>query len=392
MDVIIDPKNKIFGVKYILFCLVVFVWLPQLFKKRLILPKELKYVIVFICFFMPLYALSIGLINSFMHNADNAGMVYYFNSFFFFLLIIIIHDQNYDLSRNFNYGSLFLVLITLSAYFILVFKPSISTILYQYLVIDTGTAVFGLRNYGDYTLLMVWYRTSPLLVFPLSYILHQLLIQKIRVYLPFRIMVLISIILTLLLSGTRANILSLSLIILFYIGYYLYKRSKAIFLIFACIIAIVSVYEISSAIAILFDTQEPSNIIKYGYLISYYNHFSSNILDLFIGQGLGVSFYVEHFSRSFLTSELTYLEVLRVWGLPITCIFMGILIIPIIKELKSKSLSHLFIAYIAYLFIAGTNPFLLDSTGMFVLVYVFSKAYSSNTQIFKPLKVTRIES
>jgi hypothetical protein len=138
---------------------------------------------------------------------------------------------------------------------------------------------------------------------------------------------------------------------------------------------IIGSYKVSGILALLFDKEEPSNLVKYGHFMSYYDYFSSNILNLFLGQGLGMSFFSTGFNRLVLTTELTYFEVLRVWGLPITFIFLSILILPIVKEIKSKSISPLFIAYIAYLFIAGTNPFLLDSTGMLVLVYVFSRMF-----------------
>lgn len=377
MDVMIDPKNKIFQVKYILFCLVFLVWLPQLIRKRIVLPKYLLYIIFFISLFMPIYALSIGLLNSFILNIDMAKEIYYFSGFLFFLLLIIIHHQNYDLTKNFNYASLLIVVVTLGSYAILLLAPAISGILFQYMVVDTGTAAMGLRNYGNNILLMVHYRTSPLLVFPLSYILHQVMIENNRKYLFLRLIVLFSIILTLLLSGTRANIISLLLIILFYIAYFIYKKSKIIFVFLCSIMLILSLYALPSLIGILFDKQEASNLIKYGHLISYIDYFSSNIFNLIFGQGLGMSFYSSGDNRLELTSELTYLEIVRIWGLPIAFLFISTLLLPIIKEIQSKSISSLFIAYIAYLFIAGTNPFLLDSTGMLVLVYVFSKIRGS---------------
>jgi len=126
-----------------------------------------------------------------------------------------------------------------------------------------------------------------------------------------------------------------------------------------------------------------SNVIKYGHFASYVNLFSDNISILLFGQGIGVPFYTTGFHKEVFATELQYFEMIRIWGLPVTLLFLSVLLLPIIKEIKTKKYSSIFVAYIAFLFIAGTNPFLLDSTGMIVLVYVFSKMYNRGSEIQK---------
>lgn len=382
LDVIIDPTNKIFHIKYVLFGGLFLIWLPSLINKRIVLPKSLSFILIFVCFFMPLYAISVGLVKSFIQNTS-LGEIVYLNSFFFFLLLLIIVIEKIELTRIFNNSSLIIVLITSISYSILVYNPNTFGLLYDYFVVDKNVAVYAIRKFGDYTLLQMFYKTSPLLIFPLSYFLYKLLIQQNRKHLVFNIITLIAIGITLFLSGTRANILSLALIILYYILFYAYKKSKPIFLIVGLVYLLFVFYSASVLGGILLSKSETSNMVKFGHVISYIEHFSNYVGVLFFGQGLGGTFYSSGIHSIVSVTELTYFEIIRIWGLPITIIFGGILLLPIYNELKNERITHIFIAYIAYLLVAGTNPLLLSSTGMLVLVYVFSEIYKSKAQTLK---------
>ncbi|MDP3436520.1 MAG: hypothetical protein Q8S04_04705 [Bacteroidales bacterium] len=371
LDLIIDPSNLIFKAKYFLFVITLLLWIFQIIRKEIRLPKELVVLVLFISFFMPLYALSVGLLNNFLKNT-NPGVIVYFSSFFFFTLTLVIVNRKIDLTKPFNIASLFIVLITIGFYGVMLINPLLFGSLYHYFVIDKQVAIYALRDFGGYPVLQMFYKTSPLLVFPLSYYLYQILIQGNVKLLFLKLTILLSIIVTLFLSGTRANIVSLALIILFYLSYYIYKKSKIAFVILTGLYTLLAIYGLSIIGGILFNATEISNLVKFGHFISYIEHFSDHIGQFIFGNGLGSSFYSYGINRITNVTELTYLELIRIWGMPISIIFLLVLITPVLYEIKAKQLSHLFIAYIAYLFIAGTNPLLLSSTGMIVLVYVFS--------------------
>ena len=374
IDVIVDPGNLIFHAKYVLFALVFLIWLPVVFSKKLILPRRLWFVLIFISLFMPFYALSVGILNTSLHNIPLGNPVY-FNSFFFFLIVLVTVSEKIELTSLFNYTSLLIVAITFGIYLVMVFNLHLFGKLYQYFVVDKGVAVYALRDYGKLTMLMIFYKTSPLLVFPLSWYLYQLFIEKNRKS-PFSHYFLVVIIaLTLFLSGTRANLLSLVLIILFYLGFYLYKKSGSWFLLLGSLGLVIVLFALPSVTRMLLNRQEASNTIKFSYLSSYANYFYHHLSSLIWGQGIGGAFYAAGLERLTDVTELTYFELIRVWGLPVALFFVAILFMPLIAEIKAKKISHLFIAYIAYLFIAGTNPLLLSSTGMLVLVYVFTNMF-----------------
>jgi len=374
VDVMVDPTNLIFHVKYVLFGLVLVIWAMGNFSKKLILPRYLWFILLFISFFMPFYALSTGFLNSMLHNTS-VGSLVYFNSFFFFAIILVTVSEKMNLATLFNYSSLTIVLMTLGLYLVLIFNTSMFGDLYKYFVLEKQVAYYSLRNFGKITLLMIFYKTSPLLVFPLSYYLYQLLIIRQKTHLFFSIFLLVLVSLTLYFSGTRANILSLILIILFYVGFYLYKKSKAWFIWTIVLGLLAFLFMFPSIAAIFLNRQEVSNAIKFGYLSSYSNYFDHHLLSLLFGQGLGGTFYASVLHRFINNSELTYLELIRVWGVPISLVFFSILLLPLLAEIRTRKISHIFIAYLAYLSISGTNPLLMSSTGMLVLVYVFTNFF-----------------
>ena len=137
-------------------------------KTRIVIQPSLYFVLIFIGVFMPFYALTIGLLNNIINNSD-FGTFIYFSSFFFFLLLLIVVNDNIALTKYINFTALLIVFITLGFYFILIINPIYFNDLYEYFVIKKEVAVYALRNYGDFTLLMMFYKTSPILVFPLSY-------------------------------------------------------------------------------------------------------------------------------------------------------------------------------------------------------------------------------
>lgn len=379
-DVMVDPNNLIFHAKYVLFILVLVAWLAGRKPGRIKISMKLGFTLIFIALFMPLYGLSVGILNSTLHNIP-VGTLVYFNSFFFFLIVLVTMNDTVHLTRLFNRSSLLIVFMTLGIYAVLVISPGQFAKLYKYFVLDKSVAIYALRNYGKVTMLMIFYKTSPILVFPLSYYLYRVFIDHTRraSFSDYLLMVLIAV--TLYLSGTRANVLSLFLIVLFYVGFFTYKKSKSWFVLVAGFGLLIFLLEFPSLWNLIMNPHETSNAIKFGYLSSYADYFHSHLLSLIFGEGIGGKFFTYGLDRFRDVTELTYLELIRVWGIPVTVIFGMILIWPLVTEIRKKKLSHLFIAYLAYLFIAGTNPLLLSSTGMLVLVYVFSMEFGQHAEL-----------
>lgn len=376
-DVVVDPENLIFHGKYVLFILVLAVGLLNLILRKESLSKQFWFILVFISLFMPFYALSVGILRGALQNTTVGDMVY-FNSFFFFLLMLVATDKRIVLPRIFNTAALLVVLLTLGFYLILIWDTSLFGDLYNYFVVDKRVALYAIRTYDQITALMIYYKTSPLLVFPLSYYLYQIFIERKKRSPVSHYLLFVLIAVTLVLSGTRANLFALVFIFLFYIGFYIYRKSRLWFVLVGSFFILSFLLIFPVLFQLFLNPQEASNVVKYGYLSSYADFFNQNVLTLVFGQGIGGVFYTTSLHRLTNVTELAYFELIRIWGIPVSTIFVLILIWPLVKEIKAGKLSHLFIAYLAYLFIAGTNPLLLSSTGMLVIVYVFSMGFADS--------------
>jgi hypothetical protein len=130
-----------------------------------------------------------------------------------------------------------------------------------------------------------------------------------------------------------------------------------------------------SAIQNMLSSKETSNGIKITFLDRYFDIFS-NMPILIFGQGLGSYF---HSSRGLVSnSELTYLEIVRRFGLILSTIIFVMLLSPltILITKKYRDYHYIFLCYLFYLVISATNPLLMSSTGMLFLSIVLYKTFS----------------
>ena len=130
------------------------------------------------------------------------------------------------------------------------------------------------------------------------------------------------------------------------------------------------------------ETSEYSNSIKYAHVGSYIDLFIEHPQYLLFGQGPGTEFYTEGFRAYVVRTEWTYLDLVRNYGIG-SLMIMSVFIFPLWRLRKSLSDNYVFgiyCTYIIYLFIAGTNPLLMSSTGMAVIlaIYSFMENYDNN--------------
>ena len=146
-----------------------------------------------------------------------------------------------------------------------------------------------------------------------------------------------------------------------YLRYVIYSL-----VILACV-ALVVVF-----VALISEPGEHSNMVKYAHLSSYIEHFAKNPLFLITGQGPGTSFYTKGFYAMVMNTEWSYLELIRRYGLFSLMIFY-LFFEPLKRLYALKDTDKgivVLLAYVIYLIIAGTNPLLLSSTGMLIVLMV----------------------
>ena len=180
-----------------------------------------------------------------------------------------------------------------------------------------------------------------------------------------------------LISGTRST--TLLPLLLFVAILFVYCRNKRFFnYVFypAALLAVLAIVFI--LFKLLMEKSEASNLVKYAHLTSYLGLFERNPSYILFGQGPATYFYSEGFRHMTNITEWTYIELIRCYGL-FSIVILYIIIKPLFVLFKRINRSDVVIAfilgYLLYLVIAGTNPLFLSSTGMLVVLTVYSFLY-----------------
>lgn len=238
------------------------------------------------------------------------------------------------------------------------------------------------RSFYGITILGMYHKAMICLMFALGYFCYSFINEKgkkrIIMFFPF-----ICGMYVFLVSGTRSSMM-IPFFMFAIVCYQRIRNTQHLKYFIYPILALFGTLFLMLIIILASETSESSNIIKYAHLSSYAKLFNNNPLYMIIGQGPGTSFYSEGFGKYTSVTEWTYLELLRNYGilcLPLLYVFFKP--IKTFYKYKKNDLTFVFLlTYIAYLFIAGTNPLLISSTGMLMILSAYSYEYTikNNTQ------------
>jgi len=373
---LLDPADKIFHLKTPIFFLILLLWLlkKSFDNAKIVVFKDILFVIV--AFGIITF---LGTIISLLQNSDiDYEFVFGFiKSLSILILLFVIIDLDIHAISYLNKYSILIPLFTFPIYLIVLFDFALLDQIFDFLVMQKKSVMLATRSYYGYNVIMVYFKTSPLLVFPLAFFLNQLIngVEKRKSFILSFIFFI-----SLLISGTRANMISAVLITLYFL-YILIKEKKnfiyKIFFITGVLILGTNFYK-----NLAFDESESSSVIKTEHFDSFISNLKDNPQYLIWGQGLGSKFYSKGVDDFTTQTELTYFDLIRFFGLPLSIIFMLLIIYPLTYYYFNNKISnenrYLLVAFIFYLFIAGTNPLLISSTGMLVLISMFSIIKKNN--------------
>lgn len=353
--IILDPANKIFKLKEIMM-IISFIPAIILLKKNGSI-KKIYIVLILLYFLIPnFYAGSLRL------TTNNEFSIIFYRSYllggFFSVFLLNLNYINKEKLIKYLTNILFIYSIIYS-FLIINFNFNIFNIneyIYNYSLEKENLMVgfYLLKNYRIYT---IFYKTCPILVLYYSYLLYYKNKRSILI------------LFILIMSGTAANLLSAILITSFYILSKILKKWNLINRLI--LFSILSISGILLMKNVLFSSQDIGNSIKYGHLTSYIKFWTKNINEFLLGSGLGSGIYTYGRNAIEYNTELTYFEIIRIYGLILGIIMIALLIYPLLKLIKNKRMEWLFISYLSYLFIGGTNPLILGSTGALVLMVVY---------------------
>lgn len=305
---------------------------------------------------------------------DGAWLQAVIVSSYLFLLVFSKSAYYETIIKGFLFSATLVSFITIGLWVLCLVVPTIKTALIAYFSLLHESTNLSFINIGTRAILgvpffVVWYRTVPIVIPALGYYYVKRL-QGMKTKKNLFVIILYTI--TLVFSGTRANMLSAILLCFFYIFFHLIKKRH---LCSACIIVLATVcMGAILATAFLTDKGSLSTSIKKGHQTSYFNTFETDyIRTLFFGWGDGSSFYSLGRHAFVDLTELSHLETIRRYGfIPMLMIMFFIWLKPLVlKMINTRSFIKYYYAVIvfAYIFVACTNPYLLDSVGFCVLLF-----------------------
>jgi len=235
-----------------------------------------------------------------------------------------------------------------------------------------GIYAMSERQYGSISFFSVYFHTSPLLVFSLSFYSYKYINNKNYINLFYYVITFLSLIV----SGTRNNLFSAFLISI--VSYLLFSQNSKNRLILFILITLLVFLFIPNMIDII-QGNPTSDKTKLNFVKDYFNQMKDFKTILF-GQGLGSSFYT--CERGFVSlTELTYLEIFRRFGFIIGSLQIFLMIYPFLywRALPIYK-KWIIISYAFYLIMVFFNPFYFSSNGIILLSFVLLSKYNFQKQ------------
>ena len=361
---VVDPTSTIFGVKNVVFALL-FLYSLVFFKVDW---SKLVY------FLIPVIAVTLSWILALIrgHHVDADALKDIYIAFVPLLMLLWI--DHYNVIRLSVIPVTLAALIVLLLFWLIFFFNQLEGPIYVYMGLHDDTIMMSNRVFLGVKLFCMYPKSTAAFLPVFGYALYNSLRNpKGRIM---NIIITFVLLHMFLISGTRSSVmlpvLLVGAIVMLYCrnGRYMRYIVYPAFLVFGILFFLLLAM-------LLMEENEPSNMVKYAHLTSYKELFEQNPIYLILGQGPATEFYSAGFRRMTMQTEWTYLEFVRNYGvlcLPILYVIVRPMVTLLKLAGKNESTLAIALAYMIYLVIAGTNPLLLSSTGMLVLLSAFSYA------------------
>ena len=367
---VIDPSNQIFKAKELFFGLTLLCYLV-LCKPKL----DLQIIIILLSvLFLNVLA---ALIGSEALKFDPEFAIGTIKSFLFLFLLLLYKDPKIHWFEKLKIPCIFISVISILIHISTLCFPAIEIAVYSFANSHGQFIMMSHREFLGLPIRQIFYRTAPLLTITLPVYYYRLLFTNASK----RNNLICSLLFfgALLGTGTRASMLAVMLIVTTISIYKIFisRWGKVIFL------PLFTLFILGGSLLLyklVTDTGEQSLEVKKGHVTSLI-HEIKQPSTLIVGQGIGSQYFSAGFNANTAQSEVSYLEIIRMFGLIGGGLLFCLFLIPVYLCLKNKPDAYgaFALGYISYLFIGGTNPLLVSSTGMLVICVAFS--YSSHKQI-----------
>jgi hypothetical protein len=137
----------------------------------------------------------------------------------------------------------------------------------------------------------------------------------------------------------------------------------------------------------LFSASDPSNSVKIGHAESFVAHWDWH--GALFGDGLAAYYFSAGRNALVAHTEITPLDMLRYFGLPLTVMLYLVLFVPSVAAARTMAREWPYVAVFAiYVLLSCTNPVLFNSYGLLVVVWYWSRVLPGR-QVPSPRVVVR---
>jgi hypothetical protein len=285
-----------------------------------------------------------------------------FGSVTLFLIYLII-SQEIDMSRLLkSVGIVFASAMCFGAVMIMLLPSSaIST---QFLGFYTRNELgfYGVRNFGGLQMFMLHHRASPFMIIPLCLFFVSFLQGRKR-----DIFWVAIILMAVFFTASRALMLMSGLSI---VALYFFNRGWVVRLaVLALAVPVLTgaFFYLLTATS-MFNLDETSNSIKVGHLVSFYHQL--DLGTLLMGNGIGNFFYTSGYGLSVAQTEITWMDTIRFFGLPLSVVLLLSIVMPGRDfKLHDRECFNARLIMLIYLLISMSNPVLFNSFGFIVILW-----------------------
>lgn len=367
---LVDPLDQIFHSKSALFLSILAVWF---FRAGLQLTKPgtraMWAGLTGYGLLIPFLATTVGLLRG-RYPAEGVRFST-IEMFLMLFLIVVITSEEIDLVSVIARECILVALITIGITIAALVSPVLYGGIYEftaakqtaYLSLSTDRILGGVGSF--------YYKTSATMILPLAYSLHRVYTQR-----GGRATHLILTLLytsALVFSGARANVLGAGAILALFTIWKIRQRAGwwTALPVALVIFGITSVLYLPKAL----NPTEASNSVKLEHWNSYLAEFEAHPSYLLIGEGADTEFYSSGFEEKTTITELTYMELLRNFGIPVAMLLIAGLLWPLVwlagGRARAAGISYLGVPYGVYLLMSASNPLLLNTTGMLVVISIW---------------------
>jgi hypothetical protein len=362
---VFDPVNTITGMKTTTFVVLWLITLTRLVMEPDSRARLPEWFVVYVSFFIAIPTLSV--IWYFIHDgsAPFDGLSY-MKAYLLLSLALILRINRIDLVPMLSGVLVPLAVAILVMFFSILIFPGLYNFLKPIGLVN-GLFLLDWRSYGPLMLLQAFFVTSPMLVIPIAYYFDRAMSSDRK---PLFFTLCAVCVAGMIAAGSRNNIFTA--ILLPAVLWPLYtKRPTIYYALSACVIGLMALAFLDQ-LRLLLDPKEFGNSVRLGLLTDYKRIFDDPYT-LFVGRGLGAyEVWTNRPFRSF--SELTYLDLIRYFGMPAGFVMVGLLVAPVALLWTAGTENRvLAIAWGSFLVMSFSNPLIFSSVGIVVLTAVLAR-------------------